>query len=430
MNIHELLDGIRITPKLIYYIDTQYKKMMNQLRFSLGRLNGITSVDINRIFNLTDLTPSDFTEFMEEYPKDVYVMRQPIYNLLALIVIKAYLEGNARLALDTNTLLGMIFLGRLKYKYIRVVDQAILDKTLANLSKKSYIGLHGIVWMVNTVTKSTHDKWMPEVLKNLDNMYPRYRYIIDLRNKFNQIVKTIARAYYYNILHRNDIDRSVVLKNRTQEIINYIDSKTIPNNILEYAVKLCNMNVKTDIDKISQLHYHIQTYSSMQTQMSLLIYNILDRLFAVMNYYKDQNGKNIDINDFDWIKMFFVGLKRSTIILRTASDPIFLTYKYDRFEVIAYALVVTLFVDSINHHGDYYGSNEAGSSEEKDIESQYSNYYDQDYNADNYMPNQDYSFDESFDYTIEDNDSDLEALFEGVQYDKELFEFYNNDGGD
>ena len=421
MSIQDLLDGIRITPKLIYYIDNQYKKMMNQLRFSLGRLNGLTNVEINRLFNLTDLTPSDLVEMMDEYPKDVYVMRQPIYNLLALIVIKAYQEGNVRLALDTNTLLGMVFLGRLKYKYIRVIDQGILEKTIAGLSKKSYIGLHGIIWMVNTVTKSTHDKWMPDILKNINNMYPRYRYIIDLRNKFNQIMKTIAKAYYYNILHRNDVDRSVVLKNRTQEIMNYIESKSIPSGIFEYAVKLCNINISTDVDRITKLHYNVQAYPSMQSQMSLLIYNILDRLFAVMNYYKEQNQKNIDINDYDWVKLFFTGLKRSTIILRTASDPIFLTYKYDRFEVIAYALVVTLFIDSLNHNSDYYGSTSAGSSDEN-MEDQY-NLYDKDYDSDNYAP---YIDESMLDYYVDEKDDALEAFFEGVMFDKDLFELFNS----
>lgn len=419
-DIHELLDRIELTPKLIYYIDMQYKKMMNQLRFSLGKLNGITSVEVNRLFNLTELTPDDLTDFMELYPTNVFVMRQPIYNLLTLIIIKALQEGNTRLALDTNTLLGMVHLGKLKYKYIRVIDQAIFEKTLNSLSKKSYIGIHGVLWMVQNVCKSTFDRWMPEVMKDITQMYPRYRYMIDLRNKFNQIVKTVAKQYYYQMLHRNDIDRSVILKNRANEIIEYITSKTIPSNIFDYAVRLCSNNIKTDTDRISKLHYNVQTYQSLQIQMNLLIYNILDRLFAVMQYYKDQYQKNIDINDFDWLKAFFTGLKRSTIILRTASNPVFLTYKFDRFEVIAYALVITLFVDSLNHNNEYYGTSNVSSNDN-------SSDYDI-YNTIDNIDNDSVYIDEEL-YTDKYTNEDLlELLFEGISVDKELFELYNDRG--
>ena len=62
--------------------------MIGQIRFSLGKLNGITSVEINRLFALTGIDSNDLREIMDEYPKDVFVMRQPIYNLLTLIVIK------------------------------------------------------------------------------------------------------------------------------------------------------------------------------------------------------------------------------------------------------------------------------------------------------------------------------------------------------
>ena len=158
--------------------------------------------------------------------------------------------------------------------------------------------------------------------------------------------------------------------------------------------------------------------------MSLLIYNILDRLFAVMTYYKDQYQKNIDINDFEWLKSFFTGLKRSTIILKNASDTVFTTYNFDRFEVIAYALVITLFVDSLNHNADYYGTSNNISNNDN-MEAQY-NYYDK---------NDDYSDDnsnlyESYDFNINDMDEQLEGLFEGFMIDKELFELFSNEGDD
>ena len=424
MDIYDLLDKIPISNKLIYFIDTQYKKMIGQLRFSLGRLNGMTAVEINRLFNLTDLTQSDLIEYMERFPKNVFVMRQSIYNLLALIIVKAYQVGNDRLALDTNTLLGLVFLGRLKYKYIRMIDQPILEKTVAGLSKKSYIGLHGLVWMVNKVTKDTHDIWMPSILKDLNDPYPMYRYIIDLRNKFNQIMKTIARLYYYNIEHRNDVDRSVVLKNRTNEIVNYIISKNIPDNILQMVVDLCKVNCpETSIDRINNLQYNIQVYNSMQVQISLLINLLLDKIFAYMNIYKAQFDKNLDINDPIFIKSFYTGLKRSTIMLRLASDPVFTTYKYDRYEVLAYAFIITLFVDSQNHNSDYYGNTNLTTNDNFEDQYNYGSYNSSD--DDSY----DYGFNESIlDYYIDDKEESLEAFYEGVMFDNELFELFNMRG--
>lgn len=369
MNIHEILNNIQITPKLVYYLNTLYRKMIGQIRFSLGKLNGITSIEVNRLFQLVGLSPSDLITMMEEYPKNVFVMRQPIYNLLALIVIKCHMIGNTRLAIDTNLLLGMVFLGRLKYKYIRVVNQNLMDKTIQGLSKKSYIGLHGVLWMIAKLCKDTHDSWMDKILDNIDDAYPRYRYIIDMRNKFNQVMKTVARSYYYNFEHRNDVDRSVIIKNRTNEIINYIMDKSVPLQIFELAAKICQSNP----DKINNLHYNIQIYPSMQAQMTLLVYNILDRLFAYLNTYKEQFNKKCDINDPLFLRSFYVAMKRSTIMLRTASDPIFTSYGYTREEVLSYGMIVTLFIDSTNHNAEYYGGIEAGSYEDD-----FSKNYDQD----------------------------------------------------
>ena len=382
MNIHELLDNIYITPKLVYYINSLYRKMIGQIRFSLGKLNGITSVEINRLFALTGIDSNDLREIMDEYPKDVFVMRQPIYNLLTLIVIKSHLTGNTRFAIDTNLLLGMVFLGRLKYKYIRVVDQNLMEKTIQNLSKKSYVGLHGVLWMISKLCSDTHNMWMNKILSNLDDMYPRYRYIIDFRNKFNQVMKTIARAYYYNFEHRNDVDRSAVLRSRANEVLNYITEKSIPSELFELAANIC----QSSPDKINNLHYNIQTYNSMQAQITLLLYNILDRLFAYLNTYKQQFNKNVDINDPLFLKSFYVAMKRSTIMLRIASDPIFTTYGYTREEVLAYGMIVTLFVDSTNHNSDYYGNvnSQSGNSMDDDFSKNYNSLYDSDYQADNY----------------------------------------------
>ena len=409
MNIHELLDNIPITPKLVYYINSMYRKMIGQIRFSLGKLNGITSVEINRLFALTNIEPEDLEGIMNQYPKDVFVMRQPIYNLLTLIVMKSHLIGNTRLAIDTNLLLGMVFLGRLKYKYIRVVDQNLMEKTIQNLSKKSYIGLHGVLWMIAKLCKDTHDAWMDKILSNLDDMYPRYRYIIDFRNKFNQVMKTVARAYYYNFEHRNDIDRSVIIKARTNEILNYLLEKSIPSEIFELAANIC----QSSPDKINNLHYNIQTYNSMQAQATLLIYNILDRLFAYLNTYKQQFNKNCDINDPLFLRSFYVAMKRSTIMLKTASDPIFTSYGYTREEVLAYGMIVTLFIDSTNHNSEYYGNTQSGSYQD-DFNKNYNSFYDSDYQQDNYTVNME---------SIDIYEDLMNMAQDGVFEDYESFQF-------
>lgn len=388
--------------------------MMSQVRYSLGTLNGITKVDINRIFLASGIEVSDLNEIMKEYPENVFVMKQPIYNLLTLIMIKSYMVGNTQLALDTNGLLGLVMLARLKYKYIRVINHEILEKTLSTLTKKTYIGMHGAIWMVNKICRSTHDKWIEAMINDPNDTYARYRYIIDMRNKFNQVVKTVARAYYYNIANRHHVDINTIISDRTTNVLNYITQKSIPTHILEYAGKLANVSS----DKIASLHHDIQIYASMQSQISIAINMILHRLYAYINAHKDQFGTSVNINDPTFVLRFFTSLKKSTLVLKTVSDRIFSDLKYNRFEVLSYALTVTLFIDSMNNVDLYNGSapnyNEAS---KEDIDNTI-NKMDTDSRDDQYDYSANYS-DSSYlsDHIMQDdNFNDLELLFEGVIY--------------
>ena len=398
----DLLDRIEITPKLIYYIDRQYSKLMAQIRFSLGKLSGFTSLEINRLFALLGLTPADFTDIMAEYPKNVYVMQQPVYNLLTLIIVKAHLEGNERLAMDTNILLGLAFLGRLKYKYIRVVDQNLFDKTVSKLSKKTYIGMHGTQWMINKVCEDAYGRWMPLMEKDPNNMYPRYRYIIDMRNKFNQIVKTLARAYYYQYQHKNDVDKSVMLRSRANEIVDYLIENELPSDVLDYIANISNMTV----DRVLEFQHLIQTYNSVQTQMQVIIVYMLDKLLNYLEIYKQTYDVNQDIKDPAFIHSFINALKRSTIVLKSVSHEIFQTYHFDRFEVLIFSFIVILFIDSLNHADTYTNK---GNLTNNDLSSNYSAYVN--YDSDDFS-NQS-TFGEA-----------LEMLFEGVDIsNKELIDW-------
>lgn len=401
MKISDLLNLFEITPKLIYYINNLHRRMLMQVRFSLGKLNGITTVEVNKLFNLTGLEPSNFEDVFSQFPKNAHTIRQPIYLLLTLIMIKAYKENNVRFALDVNTLLGLVILGRRKYRYIRFVDQNILDQTINNITKKTYVGLHGVVWMVNEITTTCHNKYIQRILNNVNDLYSIYRYIIDMFNRFNQIMKTIAKNYYYNIIHKNDVKREVIIKNRTTDIMNYFIDKTLPQNILDYIANVS----KTSIDKINQLYHHIQIYNSMQSQMQVIIYNILDRLLAYLEIYKSQFDKPLDINDPIWINTFMNKLKRSTIILKAVDSDIFKSYGYDRFEILYFTFIVTLYIDSMNHNSDYYGSNATNDDDN------FSKNYDQYIN---------YDANNEVDYYTEN----MEALFDGVIINEELIDWY------
>lgn len=352
MKFSELLQSFEINGKLVVLINNIYSRMIQQLRFSLGKLNGVTTSDINRLFASTGLSPQDFSEVLSEYPKNVYVMQQPIYSLLALIVLKSYAEGNERLALDTNTLLGLTILGRRRYKYISFVDQNIFDKTVNSITKKTYIGMHGALWMVNRVTKSAHDKYIKQMLDNVDNVYPRYRYIIDMYNRFNQIMKTIARKYYYNIAHRNDVPRDVQVKSRANEVLEFVLKKPVPSPVLDYISEVSG----SPPEKVNELYHMLQMYYSIQSQFFVIFSLIVDRIMAFLDAWHSQNpGSEINVNDPNFVLGFINKLKRSTIILKSVSSEIFSQYKFDRFLVLYFAFVIVLYVDSKNHSAHYAG---------------------------------------------------------------------------
>lgn len=396
MKFSQLLAKCELSPKLIFLLESAYRRMLGQIRQSLGRLSGMTTAEINRLFMCANLEPSDFDEVLKEYPKNVYVMQHPVYSLLTLIMLKCYQEGNQRLALDVNTLLGLAILGRRKYKYIRFVDQDIFDKTIATISKKTYIGMHGVIWMVNNVTKTTHDRYIQQMLNNVDDVYPRYRYIDDIYNRFNQIMKVIAVYYYKNMEHRNDVPRSVVVKNRANEILDFLMEKPLPENLIEYIAKCSNSTT----DRINQLYHNIQTYTSMQSQLQLIITFILDRILSFFDIMREQLPEvKVDINEPNFINLFVNKLKRSTIVLRAVSDAIFSQYGHDRFEVLYFALIITLYVDSMNHYQDYYGSGEQP-NQQSTIE--------------------DEPYDE-FENSVDTYEENLEALFDGVILDESFF---------
>lgn len=400
MKFSDLLAKCELSPKLVFIIESLYRRMMGQIRQSLGRLSGMTTSEINKIFMSAGLQPSDFDEVLKEYPKNVYVMQHPIYSLLTLIMLKCYQDSNQRLALDVNTLLGLAILGRRKYKYIRFVDQDVFDKTVSTISKKTYIGMHGVIWMVNNVTKTTHDRYIQQMLDNVNDVYPRYRYIDDMYNRFNQIMKVIAVYYYNNMKHKNDVPRSTIVKNRANDVLDFLIEKPLPEKLIEY---IANASGST-IDRINELYHNIQTYSSMQSQLQLVVSFIIDRILQFFDLMRAQLPEvKVDINEPTFINSFINKLKRSTIVLRGVSDSIFSQYGHDRFEVLYFALIVTLYVDSMNHFQDYYNSGEQP-VQQVDIDDELG---DNAYN--------DYSD------PVDSYDENIEALFDGIILDESFY---------
>ena len=396
IKMSDLLNHIQITSQLNYYIERLHNKFMGQLRYSLGKLNGITIIDINRLFKSANINPDWFMDIYKQYPEGANTPRQPISNLLTLIILKCNLIGEKQLALDTNTLMGLIAMGRLMRKWFpRGVDQNIFDKTVDTLTKKGNIGMHGVIWTVNKITTDLYNRWVPEMLKDVDAMYPRYRYIIDMRNRFNQTIKTVATHYFYTWAHRNDVDLNVKVNERTKEIMEWINQNPIPMNILQYAATIGNCTT----DKLNTLHHNIQLYNSMQSQMFVIVSKILEMLYRYMDQFKELNGRNIDINDPEFIKRFINNYKRSPIVLRMISDEVFKTAGYERFEVLAYAYILTIYVDSTNHYNDY----------NVNINN----------NNDNVNDTSEYEYDSDDDYS--DYNESIEALYDGVILNEDDF---------
>ena len=398
MKFSELLQKCQLTPKLVFILQSMHRKFTSQLRQSLGRLGSITKVDIQRLFTYSNLEVNDFNEVLTEYPTNVYVMQHPIYSLLTLFMLKAYQEGNPTLASDINILLALVMLGRRKYKYIRFVDQEIFEKTLSSLSKKTYIGLHGTIWMVNNIAQTAHDKYIQQILNNVDDVYPRYRYINDIYNRFNQIMKVIAHHYYYNVQHRNDVPREVIVKKRAAEVVDYILEHSVSESLINYIANISNSTT----DRMNELYHIVQTYSSAQNQLQIIITIILDKLLSYFDILREQlPDVKIDINDPKFINSFVNKLKRSTIVLKEVSSSIFTQYGFERFEVLYFSLVLTLYVDVMNHYQEYFSKPSTVSS--------------------NDSTNDDSEEYDDFEDSVDSYDENIEALFDGIILDEMIY---------
>ena len=181
--------------------------------------------------------------------------------------------------------------------------------------------------------------------------------------------------------------------------MDYLLSKPIPDNILSYIADVS----MTSAEQVNSLYHDLQMYSSVQSQLQLVITMIIDRILAFFDIMREQQpDTHIDINDPSFVRSFINKLKRSTLMLKAASDDIFAQRNYDRFLILYFAFIVTLFVDSLNHNGDYYLGNGA-QAQQTDI-SQIDNTLDQpEYNDD-----------------VEGYAEAMEAMFDGIVYDEDF----------
>ena len=378
LTILELIDMIVISPQLIKLITNVHNRMMGQLKLDFASLNGIYKYDENKIFDAVGVDPQQLSSILDEYPANVYLVREvPLYTLLTAIVIKAFQDGETNFANMTYILMGLIIFARLKYRYIRIVNPGFLERALAKMSRRTYIGVNGFAWTIYKVCNDTLAKYKDEILKNPALMMPRYRSIIDLRNKFNQIMKHVASLYYYVYQNQNEVDSNTMMTTLTDKIVVYLVQNTLPTYIFETIDRMTKAN---DIDKVYELHHQVQIKTSYQSKMYELIFFLIKRYFDLNEIFKSQYERDIDLMDMSFVTQFYLNLKKSTIAIKLIDHDMFRLYNFSKDLVLAYGLITMIYAKSNIEASKAYESSSSSSSNvesEKDYSREYSSSFNE-----------------------------------------------------
>lgn len=370
---------------LIYHL---VNRMIGQIRQNFANLNSITKQEQQSLFDICNITPEDFVDIIKEYPGGGQIMGTPLYSLITLIMIKYLMVPNERNAEFASLLLSLIMLARLKYRYIRIMDPEIIDMAFSMMNKKTYIGTNGIVWAIHKISNDTMNKYAKLLKDNPNNVQARYRYIIDIRNKFNQFMKHIARMYYYVIENKDSLYTDDKIQDEIEKIIDYINTNDIHENILEI---ISNSSIEKNIDKVSDFKYEISTNYELQNEIKSILF-VIKKMLIKFKKISNEQQINIDFTSIDFLKKFITRCKKSSVISSLASKNIFSDKGYDPYLVISFCATMIILWESIsgvkqnneipeNNNQEEYNNDEdydlAVSEESVNIYSQFEEYVTQ-----------------------------------------------------
>lgn len=338
MTPKEVIAKITITPELKNYIIKMNAKQLGQLRQSLCNLTGILNTDESALFTHAGVSADDVKTSASDLPSG-YILGTPLYNILMYISIRAEQMGDLNMAYESAVLFSLITLGRLKYKYIRICNISTMTNTIGSMTKKTYVGTNGLVWMVYKVAQSTYDKYREALCADPNDMYARMRYIVDIRNKFNQIMKHIARLYYSTHLsHGSEAKNEITVKTISSVILTLIATQDIPNAVVDYIASLA----KVQHSDVYNLHHFVQISASAQQYMDALITFLTKRIIELQSIGANQD---VEVNEIspDLVKKLFGSFRRTTLGKIFAQDNIFATQNISEALVVAFVVVLVCF---------------------------------------------------------------------------------------
>ena len=322
-------------PELMKLLDMYTNRMLSQLRQNFSKLNSINKNEIEKLFYYSGVRSDDLEEILKEYPGGGFVLSDPLYTLLTILVIKYSIELDDKRSELVSLLLSLIMLARLKFKYLRYCDPEIIDMAFNVMSKKTYIATHGIVWAVYKISNDTLNKYIKDLVKNPDNVYTRYRYIIDIRNKFNQFTKYITRTYFWVIANKDNIFTKDKIDMITEEMIDYISTSELSYEIIKLISDFSNSTE----DEVYEFIHMIQLDNFISSHIRNLLSLLYDKLIKLKKITLEQKV-DIDYFSLDFVKKFYNNSKKSVVILKMINDDIFKKNNVAPMLVLAFCCIL------------------------------------------------------------------------------------------
>lgn len=216
---------IRTTPNIDQmekFINEHYKKAVNVINTNHCAKYLISRTMYLEMVKSAGLDNEIIKEFVQFMPSPGKILSNPFYIGLLIYMLTFLANEKEESSKIACRLYGLITVSYMKKKYFPTCDENMMSYVMNNLHGHSTLK-KGFVVATIQMADGTFNKYTPSFLSEV-KPYTYYRYIVDTRNKINQMTKIYARTYY-----------SMVEKGKTKDV------ETLSDN---YALKLHNL-IKT-----------------------------------------------------------------------------------------------------------------------------------------------------------------------------------------